>query len=179
MRKYFLALTIGALAFALTIGVGLSAAGNGGKDKDPASNGNKHDLDGPFSAKQRALKSKAIAMKLKGKIAPDAKVAKVAKGQYVKLAQEGTDRIFVVLAEFGTTRHSAYPDKTSTGAPASDALTFEGPLHNAIPQPDRSKDNSTLWQADFTRLTIRTCTSTGWRSTTSRSRRAATPSTAT
>ena len=29
--------------------------------------------------------------------------------------------------------------------------TFEGPLHNQIPAPDRTKDNSTVWQADFSR----------------------------
>ena len=28
---------------------------------------------------------------------------------------------------------------------------FDGPLHNQIPEPDRSKDNSTIWQEDYSR----------------------------
>ena len=26
---------------------------------------------------------------------------------------------------------------------------FDGPLHNAIPEPDRSQDNTTIWQPDY------------------------------
>lgn len=68
--------------------------------------------------------------------------------QYVELGREQTDRVFVVLAEFGDQRHPSYPDQDTdpnTPGPA----TFDGPLHNAIPEPDRSKDNSTIWQADY------------------------------
>jgi immune inhibitor A len=61
-----------------------------------------------------------------------------------RVAQTGTDRIFVVLAEFGNTQHSAYPS-------APDAKRTVGPLHNEIPKPDRTKDNSTLWQPDYDR----------------------------
>ena len=43
--------------------------------------------------------------------------------------------------EFGDTRHSAYPDDPSSPT----APTFDGPLHNQIPKPDRKVDNSTLW----------------------------------
>ena len=39
-------------------------------------------------------------------------VEKVARGQYAKVAQTGTDRIFVVLAQFGNKRHSAFCDST-------------------------------------------------------------------
>jgi immune inhibitor A len=74
-----------------------------------------------------------------------------AKNQYVQLEREGTDRIFVVLAEFGDQR---YPDPTF----ADDAVLadpqpqrFDGPLHNQIPAPDRRVDNSTLWQPDYDR----------------------------
>ena len=73
-------------------------------------------------------------------------VEKVAKGTYGKVAQTGTDRIFVVLAEFGETRHSAYPDD-----PESGAQRFTGPLHNEIPKPNRKVDNSTLWNKNFNR----------------------------
>ncbi|GAA1165578.1 immune inhibitor A domain-containing protein [Nocardioides aquiterrae] len=73
-------------------------------------------------------------------------VEKVGRGAYGKVAQTGKDRIFVVLAEFGDTRHSAFPDD-----PESGAQRYDGPLHNQIPKPDRSVDNSTVWQKDYNR----------------------------
>src|SRR3712207_8398592 len=33
------------------------------------------------------------------------------KDQYVELAREQTDRIFVILTEFGNDRHPSFPDK--------------------------------------------------------------------
>ena len=72
------------------------------------------------------------------------------KDQYVELAQERSDKIFVILAEFGNERHPDFPDQdTEPGTPGP--TTFEGPLRNKIPEPDRSKDNSTIWQADYDR----------------------------
>jgi immune inhibitor A len=68
--------------------------------------------------------------------------------QYVELEREATDRIFVVLAEFGNERHPRYPNQ-DTYAPTPGPVVFDGPLHNAIPRPDRSQDNSTVWQADY------------------------------
>ncbi len=68
--------------------------------------------------------------------------------QYVELQREKTDKIFVVLAEFGNERHPSYPDQDTDPATPGPA-TFDGPLHNAIPEPDRSKDNSTVWQDDY------------------------------
>ncbi len=63
------------------------------------------------------------------------------RDQYVELSREATDRIFVVLAEFG--------DTPNPYGAAEDAQRTEGPLHNEIPEPDRSVDNSTVWQADY------------------------------
>ncbi len=75
------------------------------------------------------------------------------KGQYVKLSNEGSDRIFVVLAEFGDTRHPSYCDSTAAGSCAfpsdGSAQKYDGPQHNQIPKPDRKVDNSTLWQGDY------------------------------
>ena len=68
--------------------------------------------------------------------------------QYVELQREQTDRIFVVLAEFGNERHPSYPDVDTDPATPGPA-TFNGPLHNAIPEPDRTQDNSTVWQDDY------------------------------
>jgi immune inhibitor A len=119
------------------------AAGKGNADEKPKKSDN---LKTPFHIKQDAMKQKAIEDKIAGKA--KGKVHEVAKGQFVQLEREGTDRIFVVIAEFGNFRHPTYPD-TVNGQPASDALVFDGPLHNAIPEPDRTVDNSTLWQEDY------------------------------
>jgi immune inhibitor A len=64
------------------------------------------------------------------------------KGVYGRVSQTGTDRIFVVLAEFGDLKHSQVPSDPS-------AKRQTGPLHNEIPKPDRTKDNHTLWQPDY------------------------------
>ncbi|HEX5365227.1 MAG TPA: immune inhibitor A domain-containing protein [Acidimicrobiales bacterium] len=71
-----------------------------------------------------------------------------AKDQYVELAREATDRVFVLLVEFGDQRHPDFPDQdTDPGVPGP--ARFDGPLHNQIPAPDRAVDNSTIWQPDF------------------------------
>ena len=70
------------------------------------------------------------------------------KDQYVELAREKTDKIFVILAEFGNERHPSYPDQDTDPATPGPAR-FDGPLHNQIPEPDRAVDNSTIWQADY------------------------------
>ncbi len=134
------------------------------------------DLSSPAEAQQRALREKALDLVLTGKRKVQqingASVVKVGTKQapytrqelarlkagklveprkvdaYVQLDRDQTDKIFVVLAEFGNERHPSYPDKDTdplTPGPA----TFEGPLHNKIPEPDRSKDNSTVWQANY------------------------------
>jgi immune inhibitor A len=111
-----------------------------------------------MAEKQDQLRQQALEMVLRGKA--KGKVIQVAKGQYVKLANEGKDRIFVVITEFGNSRHAAFPDVAANCPPGTvvgqscfpgdgSPLTFERPLHNKIPQPDRSVDNSTLWQADY------------------------------
>ena len=72
------------------------------------------------------------------------------KDQYVELEQERSDKIFVILAEFGNERHPDFPDK-DTDPSVPGPTTFEGPLRNQIPEPDRTKDNSTVWQSDYNR----------------------------
>ena len=56
----------------------------------------------------------------------------------------------MILAEFGNQRHPDFPD-VDTDPDTPGPTTFEGPLHNKIPEPDRTKDNSTVWQSDFNR----------------------------
>ena len=60
----------------------------------------------------------------------------------VKLAQYGlqsTDNILTFLIDFGDQIDPRFPT-----APA-------GPVHNAIPEPDRSVDDTTYWVDDFSR----------------------------
>src|SRR6478672_8188383 len=71
---------------------------------------------------------------------------KVGKHAYGRVAQTGQDKIFVVLAEFGNTQHSAYAGQSP------DAQKVDGPLHNQIPEPNRPEDNSTNWQPDYNRM---------------------------
>ncbi|MEU4396294.1 immune inhibitor A domain-containing protein [Kribbella sp. NPDC023855] len=143
------------------------AAAPAANEATPASD----ELPSPLEDKRRELRQEALTKVLNGTAKAEKRGASTvvklgtktktagAKGQrtattaakvdqYVELSREKTDRIFVVLAEFGNERHPNYPDKDTAPAIPGPA-TFEGPLHNAIPQPDRSVDNSTVWQADY------------------------------
>jgi immune inhibitor A len=139
MRRHFLALLFGALALVLSIGVGASVAASGqASANDPAAAGGTDNLTSPLAEKQNALRAKAFEMQAKGQIPKDAKVGKVAKGQYVELTREGEDSIWTVLGEFGTQVNPTY------GGTA-------GPQKNAIPEPDRKTDNTTIWTDDFSK----------------------------
>ena len=101
----------------------------------------------PMAVKQDALKQQALARRLQGDPAMQRKVAKVGRDQFVELDREGTDRVFVILAEFGDEQ---FTDPRFQGPPPDGSTTdVTGPLHNEITAPDRSVDNSTLWQADY------------------------------
>jgi immune inhibitor A len=111
----------------------------------------------PMGVKQDAMRQKALEKRLKGDKSAQGKVAKLGKGQYVQLEREGTDRIFAVIVEFGDKQYTGgagttAPPGTFTGPPKDGSTTdVTGPLHNQIPKPDRSVDNSTLWKADYNR----------------------------
>jgi immune inhibitor A len=95
----------------------------------------------PQIRKQARLKAKARAMVENGSakvttLRDGSEVVEVAEGEFVELAETGTDRIWTVLSQFGTQGSKKL------------GLT-PGPLHNEIPQPDRTKDNSTTWEADY------------------------------
>lgn len=99
----------------------------------------KHPLK--IKAKRDAQKQAALQRKLEGK-RPRGK----GDNQDIPLELEGTDRIFVVLAEFADKEHPEFTGPT-TAEPIPQR--YDGPLHNQIPEPDRSKDNATLWQSDY------------------------------
>ncbi|MBY8871874.1 immune inhibitor A [Micromonospora sp. PLK6-60] len=134
-----------------------------------------HDLPNPLEEKRRALRQEGLSSVLSGrskaqkingstvvkvgqkaakgaKAGRSAKSTKAGKGpaqdQYVELSRKRTDQIFVILAEFGDERHPNYPDQ-DTDPDTPGPTTFDGPLHNKIPQPNRAVDNSTVWQPDY------------------------------
>jgi immune inhibitor A len=90
----------------------------------------------PLGDQQAMLMSKALDAKLHGNAT--GRVHQVARGQYVELSRQGEDKIWSVLAEFGTQINTV-----TGGTP--------GPLHNQIPAPDRSLDNTSIWTSDFTK----------------------------
>jgi len=134
MGRYFLTLVVAALATALSVGVASSSAAGG--DVVPNAASNKENAEHPLGKKQDKARATALTLQLQGKIGPDAKVAKVAKGQYVQLAREGEDKIWTVLGQFGT---AITPSLGGTA----------GPLKNQIAQPNRAVDNTTIWSPDF------------------------------
>lgn len=90
----------------------------------------------PLRKQQSARQRKGLEAKLQGKT--HSTTHEVARGQFVELERLGEDKIWTVLGEFGT-----QIDPTYGGLP--------GPLHNQIPQPDRTVDNVTIWTPDFNR----------------------------
>ncbi|GAA1349825.1 immune inhibitor A domain-containing protein [Falsarthrobacter nasiphocae] len=85
-------------------------------------------LSGPFSEKQKALRAEAQKLVRSGKKKPNAKgVVQLAENSFAETTTPKSDKILTILSEFGGT----------------------GPKHNQIPEPDRTKDNSTLWTKDF------------------------------
>ncbi len=130
-----------------------------------------HDLPDKLEDKRRALRQEGLSEVLSGRAkaqkingstvvkvgetaggaaaAAGARTAKAGKkDQYVELARERTDKIFVILAEFGDDRDPAYPDK-DINPDIAGPTGYDGPQHNEIPQPNRAVDNSTVWQADY------------------------------
>jgi immune inhibitor A len=122
------------------------------------------ELPSPLEDKRRELRQEGLTSVLNGtrkaeqrgkstvvKVGQSKKAGKKgsgAKDEYVELARQTTDRVFVVLAEFGNDRHPSYPDQDTdpnTPGPAR----FDGPLNNEIPAPDRNVDNSTVWQPNY------------------------------
>ena len=129
-------------------------------------------LKGPLTVRQNQLRQQALEARLNG--TATAPVVQVARGKYVELSRERTDKVFVIIAEFGNTRHAAYPDTNPDGTPASDALTFDGPVHNRFRSPIARWIIQLCGCPTTTKPIIPTCISTAWRSTGNRSRRAAT-----
>jgi immune inhibitor A len=155
-----------AVGLAATVALSASAAPPAGKGEARAPANPSDNLPNAAEEKRAALRQVAIQKVIDGQAkvekrgasevvnlgprpaASGAPRASATEDQYVELAREKTDKIFVILAEFGNQRQAHYPDQDTD--PATPGPTrFDGPLHNQIPAPDRTKDNSTVWQPDY------------------------------
>lgn len=91
---------------------------------------------------RRAAIEQATSMVISGQAAPvdkgKGKSVQISPGQWAQYGLQSTDSILTFLVDFGTQIDSRFPT-----APA-------GPVHNSIPQPNRSVDNTTYWVPDFT-----------------------------
>ncbi|MFF2956202.1 immune inhibitor A domain-containing protein [Kitasatospora sp. NPDC057965] len=103
----------------------------------------------PQERERQSLRTKALEQVNKGAVAKttDRRApAKVRVGNdYVQLAQQRKDKVFVILAQFGdqvdnSTLYNGQPRYAGT----------PGPQHNSIPKPGKG-DNHTLWNQDFNR----------------------------
>jgi immune inhibitor A len=94
---------------------------------------------GPLTTRQDAWRKAAQKLVRSGKASPDEDgVVQLADDKYFQATVAGSGRVFTILSEFGTEGSGKLG-------------TTPGPLHNAIEQPDRAVDNSTLWVDDFNR----------------------------
>jgi immune inhibitor A len=93
-------------------------------------------LSSPLSDQLNANRQSALERKLQGKANAKGRALQAANGQYVDFPVNRTDRIFVIIAEFGDEIDPSY-------------LGTPGPQHNQIAQPNRAVDNVTIWQADY------------------------------
>ena len=141
-----------AIATASLVGAALLplTAGSSGASPAPAPASDTSDVSTDFGHtppapkwKQRydAIRRQAVEQRVR--TGNGREVQKLGKGVYGRAATTGTERVFVLITEFGGTEHSAYPDGESN------AERVNGPRHNQIPKPDRTQDNSTNWNSDY------------------------------
>uniref|UniRef100_UPI0035709A34 immune inhibitor A domain-containing protein n=1 Tax=Streptomyces mashuensis TaxID=33904 RepID=UPI0035709A34 len=168
-RPAAIAVVVAALgAGTLSAGVAQAAGTTGPSDRpasverhDPAQvkQGAEHDLKGPFSKKQEDGRKAALEQVISGDAKAEqrgaSKVVKLGRDKYVELGREKTDKIFTILVDFGDkVDNTTMYDPDGPDGPKPPVVKYggtPGPAHNQIPKPDRSKDNSTAWSADYNR----------------------------
>jgi immune inhibitor A len=103
---------------------------------DPQYGSNEDDAHHPLGDKQRDDQEAGFEAKISGKTHGDKH--RVKHGQYVELDRTGEDTIWTIIGEFGTQVNPNYNGSA-------------GPIHNQIPQPDRTVDNTGIWAPDFSK----------------------------
>jgi immune inhibitor A len=132
-------LAVAAAGATVVAGAAFAPAAFAAPAKDPAPSAAQR-LDnrpGPLTERQNERRKAAQKLILSGQAAPgEDGVVQLAEDKYYQAAVTGEDQVFTILAEFG--------DQGS-----GKLGTTPGPLHNQIPQPDRTVNNSTHWTKDF------------------------------
>ncbi len=134
--KWLRTILISALLIATMVPV-VTAAPPSPVDQDPQFGSAVDDAHHPLGDAQREAKDAAVEAEVHGKT--HGHTHKVQHGKYVELDRLGEDKIWTIIGEFGTQIHPTYGG------------TDAGPLHNQIPQPDRTVDNTTIWAPDFSK----------------------------
>jgi len=111
------------LVIAVVPVAGAAPRASGGVNDDSSFVQKEDNRPDPLTIKQQDLKQQAMEAKLNGKAY--GKTHEVARGQFVELEREGEGTLWTVLGEF--------PDL----------------MHNTMPEPDRTVDNTTIWTPDF------------------------------
>ncbi|GAA4403236.1 immune inhibitor A [Fodinibacter luteus] len=152
MRPRTIAALTGAAAVACALAVTAPAQAQQSEGSPSASQATPRpdNRPGPKTAEQAQKRAKALALLRNGKaeLVPQKGGGSTvtmtnAEGEtesvYFPTAADDattTDSVFTILAEFGTEGSGRFG-------------TTPGPVHNAIPEPDRTVDNSTYWVEDF------------------------------
>ncbi|HVL61799.1 MAG TPA: immune inhibitor A domain-containing protein, partial [Microbacterium sp.] len=108
-------------------------------DPNPSAAQRLDNRPGPLTERQNERRKAAQKLILSGQASPNEDgVVALDEGEdkYFEAAVTGTGRLFTILSEFGD---------QSSGKLGS----VPGPLHNAIPKPDRTVNNSTHWNQNF------------------------------
>ncbi len=134
-----------AVAAATALAPSLAAGAAPAMDAEPRDEVVQRSDDRPDaeSEARRALVEEAVAKVINGEATPvkkgKGKSVQVSPGQWAQYGLQSTDNILTFLIEFGDQADPRF------------ATAPRGPLHNEIPEPDRTLDNSTYWVEDFDR----------------------------
>ena len=129
MRRLLVVVTTLTMLLSLTAGTAFAA-----KPKAPPATPDAmpvDDMPHPLGAEQAALRAQGLQGYLSGHLEKHGRngVVQVRRGKFVELDRQGEDTIWTLLGDFGTQINP------TTGGTA-------GPVHNQIPEPDRSVDNT-------------------------------------
>src|SRR6478735_4012777 len=136
LRRFLVVVTTLTMLLSVTAGTAFAA-----KPKAPPATPDAmpvDDMPHPLGSEQAALRAQGLQGYLSGHLDKHGKngVVQVRRGKFVELDRQGEDTIWTLLGDFGNQINP------TTGGTA-------GPVHNQIPEPDRSVDNSTIWTKDF------------------------------
>ena len=159
MSRHRIAVAGGAATAAL-LATALSVPATATPPADPAPSAAPEELDDRSDAlesERRELTQKATELVISGEREVQnrggSQAVRVAPGQWAQYGQQDSDNILTFLVEFGEQEDPRAGTDINPSPTVEDIFptTGAGPLHNRIPKPDRSVDNTTYWTDDFDR----------------------------